>query len=70
MSGKEKLKKPDLAIYLVMIERYEIEPENTIFIDDSLPNIEAAKDLGFKTIHFKEPGTLMSEINSIIGMSA
>ena len=70
MSGEEKLKKPDLAIYLVMIERYEIEPENTIFIDDSLPNIEAAKDLGFKTIHFKEPGTLMSEINSIIGMSA
>jgi 2-haloacid dehalogenase len=39
MSGEEKLKKPDLAIYLVMIERYEIEPKNTLFIDDSLPNI-------------------------------
>jgi 2-haloacid dehalogenase len=67
VSGVEKMKKPDVSIYLVIMERYDLEPENTLFIDDSLPNVEVAKDLGFKTIHFKEPGTLQKEIEMIIG---
>ncbi len=52
VSGEEKLKKPDLAIYQVMLERYRLEPQHTLFIDDSLANVEAARQLGIQAIHF------------------
>ena len=52
VSGDEKLIKPDPKIYQVLIERYAIKPEESLFIDDNFDNIVAAKKLGFQTIHF------------------
>lgn len=52
VSGDEKLKKPDPKIYQLLTQRYNINPLNSIFIDDSLRNIKAAQALGFHAIHF------------------
>ncbi len=52
VSGEEKLKKPDPAIYKLVAARYNLDPTTTLFIDDNLRNIEAAKALGFQTVHF------------------
>lgn len=51
VSGEEKLIKPDPAIYHVLLKRYNILAEESVFIDDNLQNIEAAKKIGFTTIH-------------------
>ena len=40
--------KPDAAIYLHTLERLGTRPEETLFIDDKLVNIEAAQALGIK----------------------
>lgn len=51
-SGREGVLKPDPAIYHLLLERYGLAASECVFIDDSLKNIEAARHLGFKTIHY------------------
>lgn len=46
--------KPEPEIYEELIRRYDIIPEETVFLDDLQPNIEAAKAFGFHTILFTE----------------
>lgn len=53
VSFKEKLLKPEKDIYNKLIERYKIDPKESVFIDDTEANIAGAKELGFQTIHFK-----------------
>ena len=44
--------KPSRAIYEIACRDLAIEPATTFFIDDLLPNIEAARALGFQTHHY------------------
>jgi 2-haloacid dehalogenase len=57
VSGDERLIKPDLAIYRVLLARRALVAEQCVFIDDSAANIMAAEELGFKTVHFAEGST-------------
>jgi 2-haloacid dehalogenase len=58
VSGREKLIKPDPLIFEILLERFNLRPEDCIFIDDNLHNILAADKLGFTTIHFTSPPQL------------
>ena len=58
VSSREKVCKPDPAIFGLIIERYGIQPEKTLFIDDSLANVQTAAALGFKTWHYFGDDTL------------
>lgn len=51
VSGTEKLIKPDPKIWHILLDRYKIHANESIFIDDNPKNIEMAKSLGFHTIH-------------------
>ena len=53
VSAHERLLKPDPRIYALLCERHPLTPADCIFIDDSLPNIEAARAFGMPTV---EPG--------------
>lgn len=44
--------KPEPEMYEELIRRYGIKPEEAVFIDDLLPNIEAAEKKGFHVIPF------------------
>ena len=66
ISGEDKLMKPDLAIYELAKNRFNLNPEETIFIDDKRENIEAAKGLDFKTIHLADPKNIEIEINQFL----
>ena len=67
VSGKEKTRKPFNKIYEVTLKRFNLHPENCLFIDDSFDNINKANDLNFNTIHFKNPSQLKKEI-TILGL--
>ena len=45
---------------------FNLIPEETVFIDDKKENIEAAKKLGFLTIHLTDPEIIIHEINRFI----
>ena len=62
ISCKEQILKPDKGIYMRLIERYNILPEESIYIDDSQKNIDTAKKLGFKTILFTDASELKRSI--------
>lgn len=66
VSGEEKLKKPDPAIFKLMISRYDLDVNKTLFIDDNAANIQAAKKLGFNVVHFTSTQKSIDEILAII----
>jgi len=63
VSGKEQLKKPDPKIYQLLLDRYQIVPEQSIFIDDNLRNVKAAQKLGIDAIHFQGPEQLKNTLS-------
>jgi 2-haloacid dehalogenase len=62
VSGDEKMKKPDIRIYDLILDRYEIDPKTAVFIDDNERNIKAAATTGLQTIHFKSPQQLAEDL--------
>jgi len=48
------MRKPNLNIYEHVLKNHNINPSETLFIDDSLQNINPAKQLGIKTYLLKE----------------
>ena len=67
VSGVEKVVKPDPAIYRLALARFGLSEGEAIFIDDSLPNVEAAQANGFVGHHFTDAGSLRSEL-AILGL--
>ena len=45
-----RMLKPDSAIFQYVIDREHITPETSIFVDDNVRNIQAARDMGFHTL--------------------
>jgi len=62
VSGEEKTRKPFDDIYLTTLDRFNIKPEESIFIDDNADNIETANRLGINGIHFKSPELLKDQL--------
>jgi glucose-1-phosphatase len=54
-------RKPDDICYACLINEVNIDPEKTLFIDDSLGNIAAAKSAKMQTIHLL-PGTNIEDL--------
>ena len=65
VSGHEKMIKPNKEIYHLLLNRYNLKAENTIFIDDNLNNIRAAEEIGLLAIHFENPGQLETRLSTI-----
>ena len=65
ISGDEKMKKPEKKIYHLLLDRYQIRAENSVFIDDSLKNINVAKGIGFGTIHIDNGTVLEHELQKM-----
>ena len=62
VSGEEKMRKPSTAFYKTLLDRYHLDPAQTIFIDDSLRNIKGAESVGLTGIHFHNPQQLKEEL--------
>ncbi|WP_138204545.1 HAD family hydrolase [Haloimpatiens lingqiaonensis] len=66
VSYKEKLLKPEKEIYMRLLEEYNLKTEETIFIDDTLDNIQGAASVGIHTIHFKNSQDLIAKLNELV----
>jgi 2-haloacid dehalogenase len=65
VSGYEKLLKPDHAIYKVLMSRYNVNPAESVYIDDNKANTDAAAELGFHAIHFHTADQLRHELRGL-----
>ena len=59
-----KMTKPDAQIYRLLCDRYGLVPSECVFIDDTPRNVEAAKALGMRGIHYtgQDMDTLLKQI--------
>lgn len=62
VSGEERLIKPDVEIFKLMLARIGYPAERCVFIDDSARNIEAAAALGFDAIPFSTSEQLQGDL--------
>jgi putative hydrolase of the HAD superfamily len=58
------MRKPDAAIYEFVLEDAGIRAEESLFIDDTLPNIDAAAAMGFQTL-LLDPGMRIEKLGFI-----
>jgi putative hydrolase of the HAD superfamily len=52
ISSRIKKVKPDIEIYQYLLDKYQLMPSESVFIDDVPENLEAAESLGIRTIRF------------------
>lgn len=65
ISGDERLAKPDSRIFEVLLERYGLAAAETLFIDDHVPNVEAAAALGFTALRFVGATDLRADLERL-----
>ena len=62
LSGEERVAKPDQRIYEILLQRSGRAASECLFIDDAAKNIEAARVMGFHTVHFTDSDQLKDEL--------
>ena len=67
VSAHEKLVKPEPEIYHCILNRYNLVPEESLFIDDNPTNIAVAKELGLHGIIFNNLEQGKREFEAIVG---
>jgi 2-haloacid dehalogenase len=65
VSGDEKMRKPFPEFYQLIINRFQLQPQTTLFIDDNLRNIKAAEAIGLRTIHYTSPFQLEMQLKEM-----
>lgn len=58
--------KPDASIFQYMLDDAQIKPEETLFLDDSAANIEAAAAFGIQTLLVEKNGNWMPDVGRLI----
>jgi 2-haloacid dehalogenase len=65
VSGAEKMRKPTPEFYHILLNRYQIKSDESLFIDDNYRNILAAEKLGIQCIHFTSAEALERELHEL-----
>lgn len=61
-----KLIKPEQEIYRYLCEKYELVPEESIFLDDRQENVEAARAYGMQAIQVHSYEQASSQLNQVL----
>lgn len=62
VSAEIGLIKPDVQIYRHHTEAFDLSPGNTLFIDDSIHNVDGAIAAGWNGVHFQNAETLKADL--------
>ena len=58
--------KPEKEIYQTLLERYDLLPEECVFIDDNLANVETARNMGIHAIQFQTKSEAEEELKRLL----
>lgn len=65
ISANEKMMKPDLKIFNLFLNRYHLNSNETLFIDDSKPNIEACEKIGIHGLYLPDSSYLKTKLEEM-----
>jgi epoxide hydrolase-like predicted phosphatase len=66
-SGYVGYRKPERQIYEITLERLGLPASACLFVDDMELNCEAARELGFTAVHYREPDQAIAEVRAVLG---
>ncbi len=66
-SGFVGVRKPDPAIYAIVLERLGLPAAECAFVDDIAVNVHAAIELGFAGVHFTGTAQAIAELDLLLG---
>jgi len=61
------MSKPDPRIYELTLERLGVAPSRVVFLDDTLRNVDAARELGLHAIQFVRPDVSLPVLEELLG---
>jgi 2-haloacid dehalogenase len=62
VSGQERLAKPDPRIYHLVLDRHDLDAARTVFVDDRLVNVAAARSVGMQGLRFTDHEQLRRDL--------
>jgi 2-haloacid dehalogenase len=65
ISGIEGMAKPDPRIFRLLLRRYRLRADRTLFIDDSAENVAAAQALGIRAVRFESTPRLRRQLEAL-----
>lgn len=66
VSGDEKMLKPNAEIFELLLQRYGLKADESVFIDDNANNCQGARNVGLQAIQFKDARSLAEELEKIL----
>jgi len=58
--------KPEARIFQIALEQFGVSPNEAVFIDDFLINIEGCEKVGMKGIYFKDPESALKQLKKLL----
>jgi putative hydrolase of the HAD superfamily len=65
-SGWVGYRKPEPPVYEITLERLGLPATACLFVDDMEVNCEAARELGFTAVHYREPDQAITEVRAAL----
>lgn len=66
VSGEEMTMKPDPALYRILLDRFGLKGEESLFIDDNPRNAAGGESLGIRGIVFHDAEQLRTELSRLL----
>ena len=67
-SYEVRARKPDAAMYQAILDMMDAQPEEAVFIDDVLENVEGAQAVGMQALQFSGAETLISTLSDLLAL--
>lgn len=68
ISAEEGIAKPDPRIFRLCAERLDVEPHETVFVDDMLLNVEAAQAVGMHALQFHNTAQIIAALCQVLDL--
>jgi putative hydrolase of the HAD superfamily len=68
ISGEVGMRKPDLEIYELTLERMGLSAKGSVFVDDYPGNLKPATEMGMTTVLHRDPASTIAELEELLGM--
>ncbi len=66
VSGEERTAKPGPELYRILLDRYALQAETCVFIDDSPRNAAGAEAVGIRGLVFRDAAQLRRDLDEIL----
>jgi putative hydrolase of the HAD superfamily len=61
------MRKPEPEIYALALERLGVEAGSCAFVDDLQVNVDAARELGFHAVRFRDTASAIAAVDALLG---